>query len=205
MLNALSLWVRQIVTVVMFATFVDFLIPENKFFRYIKVFLGLLVMMAIVNPLVPLLHKNVYFDENSLDYEDFIDKASITYNSEELNKRNNELALEEYKKQVEEYLTQKIAEMTYCDVKSIFIKTNENYTDENFGKITQLYIVLGKNQTGSEKSKGKIFIETIKINCDDRKSNTHNYESNSDFKNIIEFLHTTFDISDKNIFIDLED
>lgn len=56
----------------------------------------------------------------------------------------------------------KIAEMTYCDVKSIFIKTNENYTDENFGKITQLYIVLGKIKLDLKNQKERYLLKPLK-------------------------------------------
>lgn len=205
MFDALSLWVKQIITVVIFATFVDFLIPENKYFRYIKVFLGLLVMMAIVNPIVPLLHKDISFNEISSGYKDFVDKATIKHESETLNKSNNELTIDKYKRQVEKYLTDKITDMTFYDVKSVNIKINEEYSGEDFGKITQLLIMLGKKQTNTNKSEEKISIETIKLKCDETELNILDHNKHDEFQDIIRYLHTTFNIPEENIYIDLED
>ena len=205
MLDAISLWVRQIVMVVMFAAFVDFLIPENKYFRYIKVFLGLLVMIAIVNPVVPLLQKDVSFNEIPLSFKDIVDKASITYKSEVLNRSNNKLTIEEYKTQIEKYLTQKITDTTFYKVKRVTTKINEDSLSDDFGRITQLLILLGKNRTENKQLKQKILIETIKIGDDKKELNSLNYCRNDEFKNIIEYLHSTFDIPKENIYIDLED
>ncbi|HHY70162.1 MAG TPA: stage III sporulation protein AF, partial [Thermoanaerobacterales bacterium] len=94
MLNTINLWIKQIVMVVVFAAFIDFLIPENKFLKYIKVFLGLLVMIAIVNPLVPLLQKGVSIDiEIPQGYKNFVNKSGIKHDSEVLNKTNNKLTI----------------------------------------------------------------------------------------------------------------
>lgn len=206
MLSAISLWVRQIVMVVMFATFVDFMIPENKFLRYIKVFLGLLIMIAIIDPVVPLFQKGFSFDEIPLAYQDLVDKASIISKSETLSKSNNKLTIDEYKTQVATFITDKIADMTLYDVKDVTVKVDEDYSGNNFGRITQLSVVLGKDQAESGQSKHeKILVETIKIGNNAEKSSLHNHNRNDEFKDIIKYLHTTFDIPEENIHIDLED
>ena len=207
MLNTINLWIKQIVMVVVFAAFIDFLIPENKFLKYIKVFLGLLVMIAIVNPLVPLLQKGVSIDiEIPQGYKNFVNKSGIKHDSEVLNKPNNKLTIEEYKLQVEKYIAQKLADMTLYNVKSVTAQIHEDYTCDNFGKITQLLIILSNIQTKDEKSEaGKILIETIKIGNSGKKLNFNNQNQNDEFKSIIKYLHTTFDIPKENIFIGLED
>ncbi|MDD4729964.1 MAG: stage III sporulation protein AF, partial [Dysgonamonadaceae bacterium] len=155
MLSVISLWVKQIVMVVMFAAFVDFLIPENKFFRYIKVFLGLLVMITIINPLIPLFQKDIALNEMSLVYKDLVDTEDIMHKSEILNMKNNELSIKQYKDHIERYLIQEITEITLYDVKNLTLEIDEDHFSENFGKITKLSIILSEKQTEKKKVKSK--------------------------------------------------
>ncbi|SHJ95845.1 stage III sporulation protein AF [Propionispora hippei] len=51
-MEAITLWVKNIVLVVVFACFLDLLLPNNSMQRFIKVIVGLFIMLAILNPLV---------------------------------------------------------------------------------------------------------------------------------------------------------
>lgn len=206
MLSAISQWVRQIVMVVMFAAFVDFLIPENNFLRYVKVLLGLLVMIAIINPLIPLFHNDLSVDEISLVYEDFVDKKGIMSKSDILNKNNNELTMEEYKVNIEEYLAKKIADVTLHNIKNVTVKIDEDLSSREFGKITQAKITLSKNPpNGSNSNQEKISIEKIKISDEKLESSVFIQNPNEEFKDIINYLTETFDILEENIYIYLEE
>ncbi|WP_213974006.1 stage III sporulation protein AF [Tepidanaerobacter acetatoxydans] len=209
MIDAISLWIKQIVLVVMFTTFIGFLIPENKFLKYIKVFLGLLVMLAIINPLLQIFKKDIHLTEIPLVFEDFVDKNTIKYNANILNKKNNELAINEYKYQVEKYLTQEIKNIAPYDVKNVKIKIDENYSDESFGKITQLSVTLGKEPAQkNESKKEKITVETIKIGYNQSEKEDIDIEcdqKNNEVENIKEYLHITFGIPKENIHMSLEE
>lgn len=207
MLSVISLWVKQIVMVVMFAAFVDFLIPENKFFRYIKVFLGLLVMITIINPLIPLFQKDIALNEMSLVYKDLVDTEDIMHKSEILNMKNNELSIKQYKDHIERYLIQEITEITLYDVKNLTLEIDEDHFSENFGKITKLSIILSEKQTEKKKVKSKeekIFVDAIKIRDTEECSNIISKNQNNVLERIIQHLNIKFEIQEENIFIDLE-
>lgn len=51
-MEAITLWVKNIVLVVVFACFLDLLLPNSSMQRFIKVIVGLFIMLAILNPLV---------------------------------------------------------------------------------------------------------------------------------------------------------
>jgi len=192
--------------VVMFAAFVDFLIPENNFLRYVKVLLGLLVMIAIINPLIPLFHNDLSVDEISLVYEDFVDKKGIMSKSDILKKNNNELTMEEYKVNIEEYLAKKIADVTLHNIKNVTVKIDEDLSSREFGKITQVKITLSKNPpNGSNSKQEKISIEKIKISDEKLESSVFIQNPNEEFKDIINYLTETFDILEENIYIYLEE
>lgn len=205
MVGALSQWIRQIIMVVMFAAFVDFLIPENSFLRYVKVFLGLLVMIAIINPLIPLFHNSLSFDDIPIVYENFVDNKSIATMSEIINQNNSQMTIAQYKANVEKYIFQKITDLTSYNIKNVSVKIDEDFSSNNFGKITYVKIALTKSPTDDVNPKGKILIEKIKIGDELSESSNFIEKPNTEFRDIINYLVLTFDIPETNIYISLED
>ncbi|MCG1012687.1 stage III sporulation protein AF [Tepidanaerobacter sp. GT38] len=205
MVGALSQWIRQIIMVVMFAAFVDFLIPENSFLRYVKVFLGLLVMIAIINPLIPLFHNSLSFDDIPIVYENFVDNKSIATMSEIINQNNSQMTIAQYKANVEKYIFQKITDLTSYNIKNVSVKIDEDVSSNNFGKITYVKIALTKSPTDDVNPKGKILIEKIKIGDELSESSNFIEKPNTEFRDIINYLVLTFDIPETNIYISLED
>lgn len=205
MVGALSQWIRQIIMVVMFAAFVDFLIPENSFLRYVKVFLGLLVMIAIINPLIPLFHNSLSFDDIPIVYENFVDNKSIATMSEIINQNNSQMTIAQYKANVEKYIFQKITDLTSYNIKNVSVKIDEDVSSNNFGKITYVKIALTKSPTDDGNPKGKILIEKIKIGDELSESSNFIEKPNTEFRDIINYLVLTFDIPETNIYISLED
>lgn len=52
MIEAVSAWVKEIIYVVLFATFMEFILPESSMQKFVRVIIGLLIMLAIINPVV---------------------------------------------------------------------------------------------------------------------------------------------------------
>lgn len=50
MIASVSAWIKDIIFVVLFATFMELLLPSNSMQRFIRVIMGLLIMLAILNP-----------------------------------------------------------------------------------------------------------------------------------------------------------
>lgn len=58
MIALLSAWVKEIILVVLFATFVEFLLPNSSMQRFVRVIMGLFIMLAILNPIMAIVDKN---------------------------------------------------------------------------------------------------------------------------------------------------
>lgn len=65
-LEWLSEWIKQIILIVLVATFVDLLLPNQSFDRYVKLVLGLLIIMAILTPILQLLNQDIDFTASRL-------------------------------------------------------------------------------------------------------------------------------------------
>lgn len=203
MLNALNIWVKQIITVVIFATFVDFLISGNRLCGYIRVFLGILVTMAIINPLTMLLNYDLPLETISFQYDDFIDATTLGHMSETFNKNSSELAFANYTEEIQHYIGNEIAKITPYEVKKVNAKIEGWDYIENPGKIEKLEIILKQRQIDKKTTENKVLIETIKLTQSEETNPTH--KEKPDFADIIEFLRLEFNIEEDSICIDLED
>ncbi len=58
MLAAVTDWVRNIVLVVLFASFLELLLPTNGMQRFVRVVMGLLILLAILTPVVDVLQSS---------------------------------------------------------------------------------------------------------------------------------------------------
>lgn len=54
MIDWLSGWLREIVLIVLFAAFVDLLLPNNAFQRYVRTVLGLFILLTLMSPILTL-------------------------------------------------------------------------------------------------------------------------------------------------------
>lgn len=55
MLAAVGEWLKNIVLVVLFASFLDLLLPSSGMQRFVRVILGLLILLAVLSPVIDLL------------------------------------------------------------------------------------------------------------------------------------------------------
>ncbi|MCL6445543.1 MAG: stage III sporulation protein AF [Alicyclobacillus sp.] len=55
---ALGAWLKQIILIVMLAVFTDLLLPSKSMQRYVRTVLGLAIIAAILQPIVPMLRKD---------------------------------------------------------------------------------------------------------------------------------------------------
>jgi stage III sporulation protein AF len=207
MLDSLSSWIKQIILVVMFTTFVDFLIPNNKFLRYAKVLLGLVVMITIINPLLTFLNKENYFSEFQWQYnKQLVDQEDMLKRVEAFDEKNNELIIKQYKSNLISLITNHIDETSIFEVKDIDLKITEQKERSDFGRVDEVYILL-RPTSAPVKDKKDIQKVSVKIeefdgNKNEGKVDLINYkQSLSELK---EYLQKQFNIPEKNIKLQLE-
>ncbi|VBB08017.1 spore iii af: stage iii sporulation protein af [Lucifera butyrica] len=55
MFDMISMWVKNVIFIVLFAVFLEFLLPRSNMQRFVRVIMGLFIMLAILNPVVELM------------------------------------------------------------------------------------------------------------------------------------------------------
>lgn len=206
MLENISSWIKQIILVVMFTMFVDFLLPENNFRKYAKVLLGFVVMIAILNPILTLLHEENYFSNYQWQFnEGLIEQAEIERRAKAFNEKNNDLIIKQYKENIGDLMKEQIEETSIFKVRNIDVDLVENNQSNDFGKIEKVSIVLVPKAQSDEKI-NKIEKVSVKINDTEKKDHKSNISSNYQHEmwDIHENLKKQFNIHDDNIHLSLE-
>lgn len=63
MIDSLTLWIKSIIFVVLFASFLELLLPSNNMQRFVRVIMGLFIMLAILNPIIGIIEKSWTSDQ----------------------------------------------------------------------------------------------------------------------------------------------
>lgn len=166
MLNDLSLWIKQIIIVIIFATFIDFLLPSGGFRRYSKALLGLVIMITILNPLLVLINKNFVLEEVIWQYQGLIENDEIIMRAEDFNEKNHQLLIEQYKKRISDLVTKTVAGNSSYKAKKVDVKIIEDRSVDNFGAIKELYIWLDNNNQDKRLENIQKVTVTVRINDD---------------------------------------
>jgi stage III sporulation protein AF len=109
----LILWLKKIILLVLLATFLDLLLPSNTYSKYVKLVMGLLILLSLLSPLLELFRQDVSFaqlsfaigenGEKSPDFArvDALAKKLATENDAEANRYVEAQISELVKKQIE--------------------------------------------------------------------------------------------------------
>lgn len=195
-MESLVAWVKQIIIIVMFSVFIDFFIPSGSFSRYIKVVIGMLIVLALLNPVIMFLDRNMVYDQNYFNIKSFLDRREAEdlyqFSKSEEAKRS---VIKNYKNELESIMEYQIKKLTDYEVDRITVEV-EDKGNKNFGEIKTINLEI--------KNKGKIAGQKIKKVSVDLSKNNGNEESNESIKNLIEALSNIYNIPKENINIKLE-
>ena len=99
MIAAITDWVKTIILVVLFASFLELLLPVSSMQRFVRVIMGLLVMLTILNPVVEFIQSRSMPEQVPALGRRFTAGADqVPENTAAIADQKNRLAMEIYKK-----------------------------------------------------------------------------------------------------------
>lgn len=95
--------VRNVALIILIASFIDLFLPGKNMERYLKLIIGLFVVVSVLNPIMAFLGKSQAVEITAWQYQpaDERELESIFRQGEEIAKVTRDAAWEEYKKRVE--------------------------------------------------------------------------------------------------------
>ena len=130
MIDFLSSWVKNLGLTIVIVSILEMLLPNNKTKKYIKIVLGIFVIFNIISPFIN--NKEVFSVEN-FDLDEYSNSASgnETVNQESMDRRIEELYIEELEKDITKKLEEKGYNVKTCSVDA----TIGNEEDTRINKI----------------------------------------------------------------------
>lgn len=105
-------WIANIIALIFLATLLELLLPRGSLQRFVRVVMGLLVMLAVLQPVFSLMAQGFGLDALRVATDDRgIDIDRILADAERLREQNSNLALEAYRRQVESSMEQRLVRL----------------------------------------------------------------------------------------------
>lgn len=107
MISSVGVWVKNIIMVVLFASFMELLLPNSNMQRFVRAIMGLLIMLAVLNPLLELFD-NHHFGAMLTNQNKLFANSSATsqmdHSIETLTREKEKLSLDVYKKNLSQQI-----------------------------------------------------------------------------------------------------
>ncbi|MDD2400703.1 MAG: stage III sporulation protein AF [Clostridia bacterium] len=177
-MNVLIDMVRNVVVIILLTTFLDMILPSNSMQRFIKVIMGLFVLVSLLNPIINIISEDKDFETFTWQYNNLSKNNSVLEQSKKLQEVNEKLLRQNYKQRIEgqmKTLVQLIKDVNKVEVQVKFDSTNNK--DNPCEQISKVTVIIGSKI--EDKRLEPQFVETIKIKVVEVKKEGENKEQSS--------------------------
>ena len=164
-------WIINIVTLSMFITLVEIVVPEGKMRKFVNLVSGVIFMIAMISPFAGLASGKVAMPELKLSSETAVFKDEVLKSTQNLKRSQENEIVKLYKQNI----ISKIKEMVDMPNAEVNVEIDERYGTDKFGRILFVYI------------------------CSDEKKSTGNDIKTKVSNKIISGIASTFGLNEENI------
>ncbi|SFX06210.1 stage III sporulation protein AF [Thermoactinomyces sp. DSM 45891] len=200
-------WLKQIILLVLVATFLDMLLPSNSMEKYVKLVMGLLILMAILSPIFKLLSENLnltelaFFDENKavVAMPEMMSIADINEQTTQLKKQQDQVIQQKTEQSMETWMKKNIPDRFAMEVVSADVVAQ--FATEN-PHIEKIHLVVREKALGSS-AKQVEPVQEVSILSSSEPIPTES-TSNETGKKIQGFIQQTWNLTAEQVEVQLE-
>ena len=140
MLSTIGNLVQTLVVIVILTAVLDMLLPQQKFRQYLRLVVGLLVLLMVVNVFAGILGREGTYASFMLPEEEVVSSLASQDDldqHEEVWEENREAIVEEYRQRLHQYL-QEVLEAEGWEKKELHISVQEDDESPDFGRIEKV-------------------------------------------------------------------
>lgn len=207
MIEFLKNWVLNIVTLTVFIMLIEILVPSGKMKRVVNLVTGLILVIALINPVLGLFSKGINLNEFQITDSNYIDKREIMINSEILKENQIKQITNVYRKKVINQLESITKEVKGVGDVNADVIINEDYTSENFGEVKKVYLTLDLYD-GTKGIKPVLSVKKVQIGSSEAKDDLEHSVKQLDkkIKNQLEDkIERLLNVQKENIVISLKE
>ncbi|WDV47942.1 stage III sporulation protein AF [Clostridiaceae bacterium M8S5] len=190
--EVLKTWVINIVFVVIFLIMLESLLPNNSFKKYVKIIVGLVLIIVIIRPIVVAIKGDLYITNKCYKQLDAYSEYNIK-KDEKYSESQKEYIKETYISIIKNNIAKYVETNSKYKVENIDIKLQDDSNNDNNFNMESLNILL--TNMGHKKSSNEINIEKVNININKDNSKTKKIKSES----LIKALSSNYGIKESRI------
>ncbi|WP_378955573.1 stage III sporulation protein AF [Pelosinus sp. sgz500959] len=158
MIAAFTSWIKTIIFVVLFASFLELLLPSSSMQRFIRVIMGLFIMLAILNPVIEVAQNYLIPTQVPVLSTTSAQSMVILDHARGTAVEREQLSIETYKKELAQQMKVMIMALDgVADVKVIIdIKSGQREKLSNMIDGIQVYVTPGIETRGVQIAKVSI-------------------------------------------------
>lgn len=186
-------WVTNIVLVIFFLILADILLPEGNIKQYVKVILGLFVLIAITEPFIEMKNINFSFENTYIKTSAFLETDSSHQDVQTLNTYYKEETIKIYEDHIKKLIVNRIAQETSIDKNNIDVQLEieKNHNNLDYGNLKHVLVIIpDKIDNGNIEKIKKVNIPDSKnvIYKEEKEYNFNDKTSTEDIKNLLSKL-----------------
>ena len=196
-MSGLNLYGANIAVILIFTSFLNLVLPGGRYKDYIKLVTGLMVILVIISPVAEFLNSGGIeglFNQAERELSMSITGKEKPYYDDGMIKT----VMAVYREDIASGLEKKLAEYGY-EAESIFIDIDES--DENFGLIRGIRLVVSKREVVKEEKSNFIKVDKIRIEPIGGESRIGG--DSPEIKTLKNFISGFYNLSVENIYIEM--
>lgn len=169
MIHTISQYTQRVAMIIIFTSVINLIMPNGGFRKYIKLVLGLIIIITILDPINTVIFKNKpNYTDILKKYETNIETTSMQIHTGEYLEAQKDIILEHYKDKLVPQMTDIIEKSNKVDVRALDISLNEDTDSRDFGTITAIDMVV--TQAKETADQNKIKVPKIKVGSKETQS-----------------------------------
>lgn len=206
MVSWMSDWLKQIVLLVLIATFIDLILPNSRLDRYVKLVMGLLIIMAILAPIFGLLSDDLdlgslAFLPSAPAFSQMDSVEEIKQKSETLKEEQQQIIRQQAEQRMREAIKSELEKHFPVEVKKTEVKLRIS-GDENELERVSVSLLPQKSETSTDMSP----VEPVNIDLDPA-AQAPKKETIPDFtpieQDVMRYIEKTWNVPVENIDVEI--
>lgn len=192
--------VQNILIIVFLSLLLDMLMPKSDMGKYVKLIMGLFIIIAVLNPILSVLNKDFSIVSIKAPSDDGEDLKGLLDKGRAFSAEKQQAALADYEKKVAQQVAALIRLNGKAGVQKVVVEAGKNPEEADYGSIQGIRVYLGKSASQSG-SKGAEIVKPVEINVNESKQGEENQELTGDGSTIElqKVLADFYGIDPKNI------
>ena len=144
-------WVKNIIFIVLFASFLELLLPNNGMQRFVRVIMGLFIMLAILNPVIDVVQNRFTPIPVPALSTNSAHSSIILNNAKNASSEREQLSAEIFRKELAQQMKVMIAALDGVADAKVVINTNQDASSKlnNMVSSVVVYITPGIARSGA--------------------------------------------------------